>query len=69
MSPTKTKQYLLLFFYLKDVKIDHFKPTSSSDVTKIKDTFYIEWQTKFNSNVMAYDLTFREKKKLRDHQS
>ena len=26
----------------KDIKIDYFKPSSSSNVTKIKDTFYIE---------------------------
>ena len=27
-------------------KLTHFKPPSSNDVTKIKDTFYIEWQNK-----------------------
>ena len=29
------------FFHSEEIKIDHFKPPASSDVTKIKDTFYI----------------------------
>ena len=31
-----------LFVHWDDVEIGHFKPWSSNDVTKIKDTFYIE---------------------------
>ena len=40
---TKTKQALVcLTFHLEDVKIDNLKPPLSSDVTKVKDTFYFE---------------------------
>ena len=31
-----------LSFHLEDIKIDYFKPPPSSDVTKNKDTFYVE---------------------------
>ena len=41
------KKYLPVFS--KDIKIDHFRPLCSNDVTKIEDTFYIEWQSKFYS--------------------
>ena len=41
MCATQPKHDRLLFQW-EDVKIDHFKPPSSTDVTKIKDTFYIE---------------------------
>ena len=35
-----------IFFHLEDVKTDHFKPPSSSEVPKTEDTFYIEWHSK-----------------------
>ena len=38
-----------LFLYSKDAKTDPLKPLSSIDITKIKDTFYIEWQSKYSS--------------------
>ena len=31
-----------LFFHWDDVEIDQFKPRSSNDVNRIKDTFYVE---------------------------
>ena len=40
-AQSKQRRYSLCF-HSDDVKIWHFKPRSSNDVTKIKDIFYIE---------------------------
>ena len=37
-----TTKQVSLFFHWDDVEIGHFKPRSSNDVTKIKDTFHLE---------------------------
>ena len=43
VEPKQNRHCLVgFFFHSEDVKIVHFKPPSSSDVTKIKDTCYIE---------------------------
>ena len=46
MRNQNTQKKNCLYFHLEDVKIDQFNSPSSSDVTTIEDTFYIEWQSK-----------------------
>ena len=57
----KTKP-VYLFFHWDDAEIGHFKPPSINDVTKIKDTFYLEWPSKscsLSSYILVYEYSGR----------